>query len=281
MDSAFAKLARAKVHRDHFFAEVATFDGTEPHSWSFHEIEHPNPALARYEVRVSVRHKLPDDWGLIIGDALTNLRAALDYALFSHVVARRILTEKEESKLQYPITTDSSNWLGAPAVPATAAAPLQKKMESKRDKLAPLVSAKVLDVIEQSQPYNNTRYGPLADPLNVLNALVNRDKHRRIQLVEWVNQELTVRHSTFEVVETDVSQTVIADGAVIARVTVKRGIAFPWQSTALRGGTFDVLCAYGPMIQTPDGSYVSAKTVLRILARDVSKVLHNLKRAGC
>ena len=235
--------------------------------------------LASYEVTVRVTQALPSEWSLIIGDILTNLRAALDHALFSHATSRRRLTEDEEKRLQYPIVTERENWFGAAAVPATATTPRQPRIESKRDKLALFVNTKVLDVIEKSQPFNNKRMPAQSDPLAVLNSLVNHDKHREVRVVSWLNEEFTIRHSTWKVEEISAPQTEIVDGATIARVIVRRGISLPWQQANLRGGQFDVLTGYGPSIKAPDGSYLSARLAMNVMVKHVERTLHKLKRA--
>ncbi|MHA3019673.1 hypothetical protein ACXPWS_05310 [Mycobacterium sp. BMJ-28] len=281
MDSAFAKLGRAKEHRDRFAKEIKAFDAANPYDWTFHEVEPPpHPNLAEYEVKARVKSQVPDAWCLIIGDILTNLRAALDHALFSHVESRQTLTEKQESQLQYPVVIDAKNWFGAPAVPATATAPHIPKIESKRDKLAPFVSAKVLTAIEKTQPFSQSRVPPPHAPLALLTTLVNHDKHRRLHVVRWVNEEFIVRHSDWEVVEVKTDQTVLTDGAVMATVTVKRKIAFPWQRADLRGGMFDVMVGYGPAIRVPDGSLIPAGTICHYFIRDVERALHAVRRAS-
>jgi len=142
---------------------------------------------------VHIKEEMPDTWGLIIGDVLTNLRAALDHAVFGHAAAKTQLTEAQEKKLQYPVLQDSDQWLGAPAVPATASSPRKPKVDSAKKKLDPFLHVDALDVIEQSQPCHS------ADPhrhwLTVLNALVNRDKHRALRTVAYVNDDFTVAYS--------------------------------------------------------------------------------------
>ncbi|MGU3501190.1 hypothetical protein [Mycobacterium sp. C31M] len=56
MDSAFAELSRAKVHRERFAEAVKAFDAANPYDWTFHEVEPPpHPSLAKYEVRACVK----------------------------------------------------------------------------------------------------------------------------------------------------------------------------------------------------------------------------------
>jgi hypothetical protein len=47
VDSAFAKLGRAKVHRDHLVAEIEAFDSADPLDWKFIEVE---PLTQRFPI---------------------------------------------------------------------------------------------------------------------------------------------------------------------------------------------------------------------------------------
>ncbi|MGU3501189.1 hypothetical protein [Mycobacterium sp. C31M] len=142
------------------------------------------------------------------------------------------------------------------------------------------MSAKVLTAIEKTQPFSQSRVPPPHAPLAILATLVNHDKHRRLQVVRWVNEEFTVRHSDWEVIEVNTDQTVLTDGALMATVTVKRKTVFPWQQANLRGGVFDVLTVYGPAIRVPDGSLIPAGTICHYFIRDVERAVHAVRRAS-
>ena len=59
----------------------------------------------------------------------------------------------------------------------------------------------VLDVIERSQPYHSP--DPDRHWLTVLNALVNRDKHRAVRTVAWVSEDFGIAYSEATVVDLD------------------------------------------------------------------------------
>jgi hypothetical protein len=76
VQSAYAKLGRAKVHQDQLHAEVMAFRAREPHEWKAEAVDHMfDPSLAVAKFRVHVKEEIPDTWPLIVGDVLTNLRA--------------------------------------------------------------------------------------------------------------------------------------------------------------------------------------------------------------
>lgn len=153
MDSAFAKLGRAKVHRDQLRSEVNAYRAREPIEWmSTQAFDRLDPNESTLTVRVHIKEEIPAVWGLIIGDVLTNLRATLDHAVFGHAAAHHVLTEAQQKKLQYPVLQDVAQWLGAPAVAATPTSPPRPRVESARRKLANFLGTEVLDVIAEASP---------------------------------------------------------------------------------------------------------------------------------
>jgi hypothetical protein len=283
MDSAYAKLDRAKAHRDQLVRDMKAFDAKDAFDWRFDEVPAPHPRLARFAVTIQNKKATPPNWSLIVGDILTNLRAALDHALFGHASRRRKLTEDEERWLQFPIVTNRENWFGAPAVPATSTTHRKKKIDSKRDKLAPWVDTDVLKAIEKNQPFSNTKISdPKFDTLAVLDSLVNRDKHREVRVVSYVSRDLTVEHSTIKVVKVEPFEVVMVDGATVAHITFERTLRFPWETSEWTGGMFKVLNGYNPCIKVPlTGDYVSVRWAMNQLVREVEETLKALKKAGC
>ena len=88
----------------------------------------PSQAVITYGLKV--KEEPSSEWGLIVGDILTNLRAALDHAVYGHAAARQQLTQAQERKLQFPILTNSDQWLGAAAVPATVTTPAKTRSKA-------------------------------------------------------------------------------------------------------------------------------------------------------
>jgi hypothetical protein len=282
MDSAYAKFARAKVHRDLLDADVQAFRDRDPHDFPYSTSDHLfDPSLMVITYRMQVKEEPPSTWGLIVGDILTNLRASLDHAVYGHAAARNRLTEAQEKRLQFPILCDPDQWLGTPAIAATATTPAKDKVDSAHKKLKPFLDPAVLNVIEQSQPYHHTPPGQ--DPLAVLNSLVNQDKHRTVRVVTYVRDEFDVEHADFEVVTIDAPPKPMTDGAIAAVLYVRRPLRRRGQEEARwHPGQFKVVNGYGERIDLPSAGFnADVRNTMSILVDRVEKVLTDLKRAGC
>lgn len=271
MQSAFAKLARAKIHNSQLDADVNAFRAREPHVWKLQVSDHLfDPSLAVVKFAVHIREPMPDDWALIVGDILTNLRAALDHAVFGHAAARQSLTPKQEKWLSYPIITtksDWSDWLNQ----------LQKK--------AITVEPNVLTVIENSQPFNATAFPPDWHPLALLNGLVNHDKHRAVRTVVYVSEEFDVKSSDLDVVLKDVKPVEMIDGAIVASLTVRRATGKPGKKPGHPGWgpkNFHVVNGYSEKIELPTvGDSRALLFTMNAFVSDVERLLNDLKAAGC
>jgi len=114
MDNAYAKLVRAQEH----LAELQTAVNAHREQDLSDELsaradDHPtDPALAN--VTISLKLEAPLRWSLIMGDILTNLRAALDHAVYGHADRRQQLNSAQRKVLKYPIFTERHDWDGIP-----------------------------------------------------------------------------------------------------------------------------------------------------------------------
>jgi hypothetical protein len=208
MDSAYAKLGRARAHCDALRASVMAYRDREPHEWSSQQaFDRPDPNESTMTVRVHIKEAIPDDWSLIIGDILTNLRAVLDHAVYGHAAARASamgtpLTKRQERELNYPIIRIATYW------------------PNRKAAIAPLLDPAVMAVIEQKQPFNAP--DPDRHPITVLNGLVNRDKHRAMRTVAYVNDDFEVAHSEAKVVDLGAPPVEMTEGAVIATAVLRQ-----------------------------------------------------------
>ncbi len=168
LDGSWAKLERAKAYVDTLRDEIAETTGGELQAIPLHRSYETEQGAVVY--RVESIPEIRDTWGLLIGDALHNLRCALDHLWWQVAVKHlgRDPTEDEAKEIQFPIfskpafLTDPSRWKNHPYLrhvdPAHAA----------KDELL--------------QPYHGMPPGEL-HPLEALATLSNIDKHRVLHTV--------------------------------------------------------------------------------------------------
>lgn len=273
MDSPYAKLGRAQKHLSDLRTDVLAFRTRDPHEFTRIITQHLyDPKLVVAKFTVTVREEPPAWWGLAVGDILTNLRAALDHAVFGHAMANNTLTATQERVLNFPIVTSRDTWFG---VPATAG---HKAKPGARKQLEQLISQPVLDVIADNQPFHSQP--PESHGLALLNASVNRDKHRTFTVVAYSNEQFEITE-VGGVVERVMSESVpMIDGAVVASVVVR-----PDQST--NPGRWHVMplnveFGFIESIDLPTwGERRGVVQLMEGLVTGVEEVLDELKAVGC
>ncbi len=157
LTGALGKLDRAAEHVRCLVGEVDAFQNDNPLR-TFAEFEGGRDFLVK--VRVP---QTPDlRWGVMLGDAVHNLRSALDHAAWE-LVQRNVragfkpaLTEKQERSIQYPIGDDRARFDAAP--------------------ILRFLTTRQIALLRRYQPYR--RPWPEASPLSELAWLDNTDKHR-------------------------------------------------------------------------------------------------------
>lgn len=141
----------------------------------------------------------PRRLSLIAGDALHNLRCALDYAAWQMVDAG---TEpkpiSDRVQIAYPVI-----WKWGASKGDT---PRKRFVGMARDRL-PGVDPKFLAIVERYQPYNHPKRAVTdteipADPLAVIARYANQDKHRQLHLT--VQQPATFQSWIVEQLNCDV-----------------------------------------------------------------------------
>lgn len=105
------------------------------------------------------RQEPPDHWPLLLGEAIHNLRASLDHAVWAATDP-----PARSGRTAFPIVTDP------------------KKFPEQRDRIAG-VPAKVRSLIEEAQPFKTNAGDPGQAWLAILADLSNADKHREITTV--------------------------------------------------------------------------------------------------
>jgi len=157
-ESSRAKLARADEHLVDLDDEIAAYLATEP----FKLVLNVQPQDERIVlVEFHVAEQPPARFGLLVGDCVGNLRAALDHAICDIVM----LGGESCDRTQFPIVDVQKVSGGAPK-------PLY-------------VGAKVADellvAIEQLQPFQDGAKAE-AHPLAIVRDLSNADKHRTLHV---------------------------------------------------------------------------------------------------
>jgi hypothetical protein len=156
ISSAQRKLSRGIEHVKTLGREASIFEKGNAYVFES-EVESASPDCVRYRCYAFEREPVPDHWPLLAGDAIQNLRSALDHVVYA---ARR-----GRGKTQFPIFTDPCEFqvIGSKMLPG-----VPKAMRAR---------------IQAAQPYRITPTAPTQDPLAQLNALSNLDKHRALTTV--------------------------------------------------------------------------------------------------
>jgi hypothetical protein len=128
-----------------------------------------SPKEIAYNCFAIERQAPPDHWPLLAGEAIHNLRSALDHTVHAASGAA--------SGTQFPIFTDARDF--------------RKKGRKMISRTPPAVRA----LIEKAQPYNRLPAHPTLDALARLNKLSNLDKHRVLNTVACAVHFPYVGHS--------------------------------------------------------------------------------------
>ena len=175
LKSAWAKVDRAKMHIDDLDDAIGKqYNGINP--ISLRRTFEPDQGVIM--VRIDSVVDVPDNWGLIVGDAVHNLRCALDHLAWELALKyfdgveptdRRIIKQ-----IQFPVVVDKNLW------------------ESHINRKYMLPSD--ADKVEQFQPFN---LGPISRSKGAIHpfeafcgfaGVSNVDKHRRIHLAYMIPQ---------------------------------------------------------------------------------------------
>lgn len=207
MRTAWIKWPRAVEHQRELAAIGREFLDRETHS--FVRTDNAGDAsdpLIRMQWHVDLSRPYPERWSVLIGDVLTNLRAALDHVLWA-AVELHSGPPANPNRVQFPITTKPRDF-------RRAAADLQA-----------LVAPEVWDVIEKLQPFHGGAEAHTA-PLEILRWMSNVDKHRTVHVTGMTSVDfgpIELDSSTpLEIVEQWHHEGQVTDGTVLARLVLKR-----------------------------------------------------------
>jgi hypothetical protein len=149
------KLGRARTHIAEFRTKAATIRNGYCTIKPEEDQERKTTVM-----RIAIEPKAPDELRLVAGDALFNLRAALDYIITQAILSNGQTPTRSN---QFPIAQDPKSFQNAGSRQLAG------------------VSDEVRAILETVQPYH-----PGNEPLRVLSKLHNPDKHQRLNLTSVV-----------------------------------------------------------------------------------------------
>jgi len=159
VDSILLKTKRAHKHVLDLETAYRTFGTTEPYPYTVAFETDPNTGDRLYSL--SKVAPIPQDFALLIGDAINNIRSCLDHAVYALVkVANRNAIKRRDAKF---IIGDSPG-----------------DFKTKFERVKPGLREDAIKAIEGIQPY----IGGAGEYLCHINGLANIDKHRLL-LTIW------------------------------------------------------------------------------------------------
>lgn len=215
-----------------------------------------------------------------MGDILTNLRAALDHAVYGHAAARQQLSSSQRKDLKYPIFTERHDWDGMPDS-VRADGTIKKGLKGAYEELRPLIAPDVLSRIKTSQPFEAQKVPPEWHALAVMNGLVNRDKHRAINDVPINLAQLAITGGELEVVSQS-DATVQSDGTVVTTAIVRRPNRPEGAEPRDVRMNFEAVAGFMEEVELPRAN--ARRPFLQVMEQLVNAVgehLDELKAAGC
>ncbi|RZL74956.1 MAG: hypothetical protein EOP32_32480 [Rhodococcus sp. (in: high G+C Gram-positive bacteria)] len=263
MDSAYSKLSRAQGHLVALRSDIHAYRNRDPINFTYRQRNDPlNGANIIVEYIAKVDEEPPASWGLMVGDILTNLRAALDHALFGHIASRYTLTDDEAQGIQFPVREESGKW------------------ERWANRHSKWVEPSVSDAIGAMQPFNSV--DPTDHLLWVLNRLVNYDKHRTLHVVAYRGEATFDKHSA-SIRGLSSRSRQLTHNAVIATMTVLRPLPAPGQRPEVSRLMFEGEAGFSEHIDIPGRgpTRLGVLRLMEVLTEGVEEMLADLRSAGC
>ncbi|ABS04339.1 hypothetical protein [Kineococcus radiotolerans] len=205
--SAWLKWARAVEHADALARATRQWQASGPHRYERREALSPfYERRLQVEWWLRVEHPVPPRLPVLVGDVLTNLRGALDHALWAAVRAHSGRPVKP-NRVQFPIDTS------------------ERAFRAHAQELQRLVRAEVWQLVEKVQPFQLGE-DATAHPLERLRWLSDVDRHRLAPVVEMMSTPLGPADVTAEPPVQVLSQWRTAgpvrDGDVLLQLVLRR-----------------------------------------------------------
>jgi len=157
-----AKLAHAEGHIDLLRTEIAKAGAPDPNVIPLHRQYERDQGAVVYRLGRVIQ--IDEAWSLIVGDAVHNLRSALDHLMWQLAKRHlgRVPTEKEAKSIQFPV--------------------IYRVKDFSSDRFLRYVNPDDVARLKPYQPYKRLKKGELY-PLPKLVRLSNIDKHRQLHLL--------------------------------------------------------------------------------------------------
>jgi hypothetical protein len=157
LSGVYLKLDRAKKHMETVRRQTKAFIERDPKPFGVRAKETAGSGkTVKHVLRADIREEPPRELALPIGDAVQNIRHALEYFVYELATPAR----RKRGATGFPIFDDKCRFevLGAPKIQG--------------------LTGDERTLIERFQPYNTAHPPPRNDQLAVLHKLANQDKHR-------------------------------------------------------------------------------------------------------
>ncbi|WP_063126127.1 hypothetical protein [Nocardia fusca] len=255
MRSAWIKWARGVEHQRGLARELREFSRGDTYDYiRFDNAGNRSDPLVKMYWVLRVRQPYPERWSVLVGDILTNLRAALDHTFWAATITAT----------------------GMPARPQLVTFPLygdKDKFKSKAKDLQHLVAPEFWELVEAVQPFHADQ--PDRVPLDSLRWLSNVDKHRAVHIVGRTAFDAgpIITDSEYEIIDDERIAGEVSDGSVVARLRFRR----PANSTDFAvHPTFE----YSPSLQVNDSpeKFVPLDVVMDAINEDVLGILAGATR---
>jgi hypothetical protein len=166
----WAKLDHAKAHINMLKTEIEKAGAPDHESVPLRREYDPNEGAVSYRIDRVIQ--IDDHWPLILGDAIHDLRGALDHLMWQLAIVYlgRTPNKAEKNNVQFPVVRRLRDF------------PTERHLRYARPA--------DIDRLKPFQPYKRLNKGQL-HPLPKLVSLSNADKHRRLHLLVVVPHNAT------------------------------------------------------------------------------------------
>lgn len=251
LKGAHAKLRRAHEHCNTLDRSIGSCFETHPYTVS---VEHPADEL--YVLRVTEAHDIPDeDWALIIGDCVHNIRCCVDYIAWELAGG-----DPTDTETQFPIYSTEAGW--------------DKRGVSRVKRM----SADAQAFMKRLQPFNSQ--DPTRDVLTALRILDDADKHKLLTVVaampdhiglEWATPGAPDNPPPEPTINLNVD-AVVAHGAILATVVISGPKPdMPDKAEFTPDVAFGESLGFGPRIHIVRGLRTMLETITFLLDKTEQK----------